>query len=143
MTAPFFNSEATKIALVRSGKGFFEMACPHITSKSGQDKEKKSSSRSYHKIRAKLKPGTAFVVPAGHPFVTVASENDDMQIFCFELNAKNNVRYPLAGDKNIVSKMEKEAQELAFGVPAKEVKEIFRKQNLEFFLPGPSKQAQA
>ena len=33
--------------------------------------------------------------------------------------------------------MEKEAKELAFGIPVKEVDEVFGKQNERFFFPGP------
>ncbi|KAI8019756.1 Cupincin [Camellia lanceoleosa] len=32
MTAPYYNSRATKIAVVTNGEGYFEMACPHLSS---------------------------------------------------------------------------------------------------------------
>ncbi|KAL7196658.1 hypothetical protein ACSBR1_036636 [Camellia fascicularis] len=32
MTAPYYNSWATKIAVVTNGEGYFEMACPHLSS---------------------------------------------------------------------------------------------------------------
>ncbi|KAI7988569.1 G-type lectin S-receptor-like serine/threonine-protein kinase RKS1 [Camellia lanceoleosa] len=32
MTTPYYNSRATKIAVVTNGEGYFEMACPHLSS---------------------------------------------------------------------------------------------------------------
>ncbi|KAI8013260.1 Myb-related protein 2 [Camellia lanceoleosa] len=32
MTSPYYNSRATKIAVVTNGEGYFEMACPHLSS---------------------------------------------------------------------------------------------------------------
>ncbi|KAI8025021.1 Cupincin [Camellia lanceoleosa] len=32
MAAPYYNSRATKISVVTNGKGYFEMACPHLSS---------------------------------------------------------------------------------------------------------------
>jgi hypothetical protein len=38
-----------------------------------------------------------FVVPAGHPFVTVASKNNNLNIVCFEVNAQRNKKLAFAG----------------------------------------------
>lgn len=37
------------------------------------------------------------VVPAGHPFVAVASNNQNLQLLCFEVNAQDNEKFTLAG----------------------------------------------
>jgi hypothetical protein len=39
-----------------------------------------------------------FVVPAGHPFVTVASKNNNLNIVCFEVNAQRNKKLAFAGN---------------------------------------------
>uniref|UniRef100_A0A803MFJ7 Cupin type-1 domain-containing protein n=1 Tax=Chenopodium quinoa TaxID=63459 RepID=A0A803MFJ7_CHEQI len=120
MHTPYYNSRATKIAVVLNGKGYFEMACPHINSE--------------------LREGTVFVVPPSHPFVTVASEDENLEVICFEINAENNHKFPLAGQRNILKNIEKEAKELAFATSAEEVDEVFRNQEEEFFFKGPRQQ---
>lgn len=46
----------------------------------------------------------------------------------------------VSGKNNIVNKMKSEAIELTFGVPAKEVEEIFEKETDYLLFPGPSQQ---
>ncbi|XVF32540.1 hypothetical protein REPUB_Repub17cG0091200 [Reevesia pubescens] len=148
MSALYYNSRATKIAIVVNGEGYFEMACPHVSSKSTtyqQSQDSRSSGRkksgpSYQKISSRLRPDTVFIVPAGHPFVTVASRNKNLEILCFEVNIQNNIRYPLAGKGNVVEQLEKEAKELAFKSKEEEVDKIFGNQDEEFFFPGPRQQ---
>ncbi|KAM7259380.1 hypothetical protein ACFE04_015121 [Oxalis oulophora] len=152
MLGPFFNSKATKIAMVVKGEGYLEMACPHVSSSSRQQQQYKreisprsikgQSSPSYHKIKSRLKVGTVFIVPAGHPVATVASRTSNLQIICFGVNAEGNIRYPLAGRNNIVQLMEREAKELAFNTRAQDVDRVFGKQDLKFFFPGPGQQHQ-
>ncbi|KAL8523009.1 hypothetical protein ACS0TY_013104 [Phlomoides rotata] len=146
MTALHYNSRATKIGVVVNGEGYFEMACPHLSQSQGSSRWDESQGRSqgqtrsgtgYQKIRSNLKAGTVVVVPAGHPFVAVASNNQNLQILCFEINAYNNQKYTLAGKSNVMKQLEREAKQLAFGVPAREVDEVFNSQPEEFFFRGP------
>lgn len=152
MHTPYYNSRATKIAVVLNGKGYFEMACPHV-SKSGHKQqqhhrhseksrrgEEETSPVHYEKINSELREGSVFVVPPGHPFVTVASEDENLEVICFEINAENNHKFPLAGQRNILKNIEKEAKELAFATSAEEVDEVFRNQEEEFFFKGPRQQ---
>ncbi|KAK7345837.1 hypothetical protein VNO77_16449 [Canavalia gladiata] len=123
MSTILYNSHATKIAVVVDGEGKFEMACPHL------------SSESYHKVTAELKPGTVFVVPPGHPFVTIASKSHfDLKIISFEVHAEFNKRLTYAGKNNIVSVLDKPAKELAFNYPAEKVDKIFNRKE-QFFFP--------
>jgi hypothetical protein len=48
--------------------------------------------------------------------------------------------FVLQGKWNVIGEMDREAKELAYGVPAKEVDQIFGKQQEEFFFPGPRRQ---
>ncbi|XP_057780858.1 vicilin Cor a 11.0101 [Salvia miltiorrhiza] len=160
MTAPFYNSKATKIAVVVEGEGYFEMACPHLsesesrrTPYDGEDNHhlprdeafsrQSRGQASYQTVRSRLKAGTVVIVPAGHPFVAVASNNQNLQIVSFKVNAYNNQQYTLAGKRNVMNQLEREAKELAFGVPAREVEEVFRSQKEEFFFEGPGRRADA
>ncbi|KAK2973725.1 hypothetical protein RJ640_019725 [Escallonia rubra] len=151
METPFYNTKATKIALVVEGEGYFEMACPHLSSSGSQEgqrgrgegsQERQKSSPSYKKVSARLRPGVVFVVPPGHPNLAVASKNQNLQIVCFDINAQNNEIVALAGRKNIINQLQKEAKELAFNVPAREVDEVFKSQEEEFFFKGPREQHQ-
>ena len=108
MMGPFYNSRATKIAIVTNGQGYFEMACPHLSSsefgggKESQHGHQGKTGPSYQKVRARLRRGMVYVVPAGHPIITVASNDQNLEIVCFDINAKNNKKFFLAG-KNFLS----------------------------------------
>ncbi|KAG6429138.1 hypothetical protein SASPL_107178 [Salvia splendens] len=156
MTVPFYNSKAAKIAVVVEGEGYFEMACPHLSqsqsqrqSRRSEEEEEEESYRprgettSYKTVRSRLSTGTVVVVPAGHPFVAVASNNQNLQIVSFKVNADNNEQFTLAGRRNVMNQLEREAKELAFGMPAREVEEVLRSQKEEFFLEGPGRRADA
>ncbi|XP_077247898.1 vicilin Cor a 11.0101-like [Tasmannia lanceolata] len=140
MTAPYYDSKSTKISIVLEGNGNYEMVCPHLSS-SGRRREEEEGQQegpvSYQKVTGRLSPGVVFVDPAGHPTMAVASGDQNLQIVCFEINAKNNQRYYLAGQNNILNELEREAKELSFKAPAKEVEEILNAQKEAAFLPGP------
>ncbi|GAA0184553.1 hypothetical protein LIER_31841 [Lithospermum erythrorhizon] len=158
MVGPMYTSKATKISLVVDGEGYFEMACPHLSSQSqrgrrgqsqrGSQRGGRSSQSqrrgetSYEKVNSRLTRGTVVVIPAGHPYVAVASNGQNLQMVCFEVNARNSFKYLLAGKGNVVNQFEKEAKELAFGVSSQEVDQVFGSQQEEFFFPGPQHQQQ-
>ncbi|NP_001291343.1 vicilin-like antimicrobial peptides 2-2 precursor [Sesamum indicum] len=142
MTAPHYNSKATKIALVVDGEGYFEMACPHMSRSRGSYQGETRGRPSYQRVASRLTRGTVVIIPAGHPFVAVASSNQNLQVLCFEVNANNNEKFPLAGRRNVMNQLEREAKELAFGMPAREVEEVSRSQQEEFFFKGPRQQQQ-
>lgn len=98
--APYYNSRATKIAFVVDGEGFFEMACPHISSRRGGGRwpREEGNRPDIERVTGRLRRGVVFVVPPGHPVTTIASGNTNLQILCFEVNAKGNAKYPLAGN---------------------------------------------
>ncbi|GLT36355.1 hypothetical protein SLA2020_107390 [Shorea laevis] len=137
MSGPYFHSKSTNLCIVVKGRGgYFEMACPHVSKQDSKDKEWQSSAR-YQKINAPLETDTVFIVPPAHLFVTVASKNSNMEILCFEVNAEGNIRYPLAGKRNIVKLFENEAKELVFKSKVEEVDQVFNNQDEEMFFPGP------
>ncbi|XVF72379.1 hypothetical protein PTKIN_Ptkin12aG0117000 [Pterospermum kingtungense] len=112
------------------------MTCPRVSQDSRSSGGRKSGP-SYRRISSSLRSDILFIVSAGHPFVTVASTHKNLEILCFEVNAENNIRYPLAGKGNLVEQLEKEAKKLAFKTEEEEVDQIFGNQNEEFFFPGP------
>ncbi|KAF9622586.1 hypothetical protein IFM89_032485 [Coptis chinensis] len=153
MVAPFYNSKATSLVVVVEGRGRFEMACPHVSSSKRQrsqgrreyeqeEEREESGSAHYQRVSARLSPRTAFIVPAGHPVSIVASDNQNLQIVAFKINVENNQRNYLAGQENVLNQLEREAKELAFNMPAKEVEAIFNNQRQSVFLPGPNQRQQ-
>lgn len=100
MSAPYYNSKATKISIVIEGEGYFEMACPHLSEQHGGHQEPQGGTYSgprYQRVSSRLKRGTVAVIPAGHPFMVVASNNQNLQVLCFEVNAQDNEKFTLAG----------------------------------------------
>ncbi|OVA15523.1 Cupin 1 [Macleaya cordata] len=158
MMAPFYNSKSTRMVLVVEGKGYFEMACPHLSrerestqqghsSRRGREQEQEQEEQGgggshYQRVSSRLSPRTLFIIPAGHPTTIVASDNENLQMVVFGINARNNKKNFLAGSKNIMNQMAKEAKELGFNIPAKEVEETFNNQKESFFLPGPHQRQQ-
>ncbi|CAK9147030.1 unnamed protein product [Ilex paraguariensis] len=151
METPFYNSRATKIAVVIDGEGYYEMACPHLGSQRGEQQERQPGHRResegqrrggprYQRVSARLRRGTVFVAPASHPIAIVASSKGNLQVLCFEVNARNNEKYPLAGKRNVINQLEKEAKELGFSAAEKEVDEVFKSQDEDFFFKGPRQQ---
>ncbi|XP_073005615.1 vicilin Cor a 11.0101-like [Typha latifolia] len=154
MTAPFYNSRSTKIALVVEGNGEIEIICPHITRQSrhkghGHRREEEQeeeqgegqTGQQYQNVRAQVSPGVAFVVPAGHPTVEIASSSggrsQNLQVICFEIRAENNERIFVAGKNNVLKNLPREAKELSFDSSAREVEEVFDAQEEEGFVAGP------
>ncbi|XP_047308033.1 vicilin Cor a 11.0101-like [Impatiens glandulifera] len=138
MTAPLFNSKATKIVFVIRGEGYFELASPQ----SHDHQKQQDGSTSYEKVSAKLRKGVIYVVPAGHPVITVSHGSQNLELLCLDVNGLQNEKNTLAGRRNIIRQLEKTALELSFGgVQEKEVREVFESQSEEFFFKGPSEQS--
>ncbi|KAH9311288.1 hypothetical protein KI387_026323, partial [Taxus chinensis] len=100
MMVPNYNTRAIKIAIVLSGEGTMEMACPHLASRGGHrgesEEREQHQDMSYQKVRARLTAGTGFVVPTAHPNTQIASSGRPLRILCFEINAQGNRRHFLA-----------------------------------------------
>ncbi|KAJ3668889.1 hypothetical protein LUZ60_010839 [Juncus effusus] len=150
MMAPNYNSRSTNIAIVIQGSGYIEMTCPHLSKDEGErgrrwegeeeeEEEERGQERSsrYKLVRSRLHHGSVFVIPASHPVITVASRDENLQILCFGIKAENNWKYFLAGKNNVLNEMEKEAKELAFDTPAREVEQLLKAQKETVFFPGP------
>ncbi|KAL2229932.1 UNVERIFIED_CONTAM: Vicilin Car i [Sesamum indicum] len=140
MVAPYYNSRSTKLVLVVGGNGRFEMACPHRSARSKQGRKERQGETTdvrYQRVSARLSIGDAFIVPAGHPIAMIASQDSNLQLVSFGIKGSYNQKYFLAGQDNIWNQVESEAKELSFKMPAREVEEIFRRQEQSYFLPGP------
>ncbi|CAA0823072.1 cupin family protein [Striga hermonthica] len=133
MVAPYYNSRSTKLVFVVGGSGQYEMACPHLSEQSKHN----SQGVRYGRVSARLSIGDAFVIPAGHPIAIVASQHSNLQLASFGIKGSFDQKHFLAGQENIWNEVEPEAKELAFKMPAREVEDIFRSQEVSYFMPGP------
>ncbi|XP_047085653.1 63 kDa globulin-like protein [Lolium rigidum] len=180
MTAPYYNTQSVKIALVLEGEGEVEIVCPHLSqesqrhqqgqsergkgrgreeeddereqqhqqqgrgsgSESESEEQQQQQQQKYETIRARVSPGSAFVVPPGHPVVEISSSrgSDNLQVVCFEINAQKNERVWLAGKNNVLGKLDRPAKELTFGAPAREIDAVLDAQQDEGFFAGPEQQ---
>ncbi|TVU45814.1 hypothetical protein EJB05_05317, partial [Eragrostis curvula] len=104
---------------------------------SESEESEEQAGQGYQTIRARLSRGTVFVVPVGHPVVEVASRDSNLQIACFEVQANQNERVYLAGQNNVLRKLDNAAKELAFAASQKEVDEVLDAQRDQGFFAGP------
>ncbi|GER34274.1 vicilin-like protein [Striga asiatica] len=140
MVAPYYNSRSTKLVFVVGGNGQYEMACPHLSDQSkhnSQGQKEKQTGVHYERVSARLSIGDAFVIPAGHPIAILASQDSNLQLASFGIKGSFDQKHFLAGQENIWNEVEPEAKELAFKMQAREVEDIFRSQEVSYFLPGP------
>ena len=91
MSAPMHNTRAMKMGVVTEGWGKLEMVTPYMS------EQEERSPRNYRRVSGELRPGVVFVVPAGHPWVMMASTRSNLQVLCFEVNARGNLKLALAG----------------------------------------------
>lgn len=98
---PHYNSKATVMAMVVEGNGRFEMACPHMSSQrqQGGGEPEEEEMEQYENVGARISPGDVFIIPAGHPLAIVSSQNQNLRIVGFGVNAQNSQRNFLAGNK--------------------------------------------
>ncbi|KAJ8547324.1 hypothetical protein K7X08_010910 [Anisodus acutangulus] len=155
MVLPYYNTRSTTLVMVVEGKGRFEMACPHLGSQSqrqgqgsrggrgGQEQEEQDEGNvHYQKVRGNLNVGDVLVVPAGHPITFIATGNSNMRMVGFGTNAHNSRKNFLAGQQSIWRNVEREAKELSFNMPAKEVEEILQNQDQSYFVAAPEHRQQ-
>ncbi|XP_024029190.1 vicilin [Morus notabilis] len=151
---PHFNSKTTVLVMVVEGEGRMEMACPHLARQKRQqwggreeeEKERQTSTWQYQKVTSHLSAGDVFIIPAGHPISVVASSNQNLRMVGFGVNARNNERTFIAGKfrkDNVIKQLEREAKELAFNMPGREVEQIFNKPKLSYFVPQESQEEES
>lgn len=157
MMAPSYNTRATKIAVVVEGSGYFEMACPHVSAsgrrssrehdrrrqewgreeEEEEGQEQRSRRGTYKQVRARIQVGSVIVVPAGHPTVLVADQDENLAVLCFGVHAGLDEKVFLAGRNSPLRQMDEHAKALAFGAAAKEVDRVVQAQTESVFFRGP------
>ncbi|CAN4091293.1 unnamed protein product [Withania somnifera] len=153
MVLPYYNTRSTRLVMVVEGSGRFEMACPHLGGQKqgqgshggrrGQEEEQEQEGNvHYQKVRGTLNVGDLLVVPAGHPVTCMATGSSNLRMVGFGVNARSNKKNFLAGKQSIWSNVEREAKELSFNTPGREVEDLLQKQDQSFFVEGPEQHRQ-
>ncbi|CAL9122740.1 unnamed protein product [Musa textilis] len=144
MIAPLYDSRSTKIAVIVEGRGYVETICPHLSERGRSREEgreghegREGGGQRYQKVRSQVSRGTVAVIPPGHPSVTVASRGRNLEAVCFEIRAERNERNFLAGRNNVLKQLDREAKELSFDMPAREVEEVLNAQGEQIIVAGP------
>ncbi|GJN23052.1 hypothetical protein PR202_gb10668 [Eleusine coracana subsp. coracana] len=165
MMAPSYSTRATKIAVVVQGSGYFEMACPHVSSSSRrssrehgsrrreewgreeeeeeeeeghhEQEEEKSRRGGYTQVRSRIQAGSVIVVPAGHPTVLVAGQEENLAVLCFGVHAGSDEKVFLAGSNSPLRQVDDHAKALVFGAEAREVDRVVQAQTDSVFFRGP------
>lgn len=92
---PHFNTRAIILAFVAKGKGYSEMACPHVANDEEEETDRKEGQ--IKRVESELLEDDMYVIPAAHPVTVRAAENNNLEVFEFVLNAPYNFRNFLAG----------------------------------------------
>ncbi|PHU21859.1 hypothetical protein BC332_06966 [Capsicum chinense] len=150
MVLPFYNTRSTRLVMVVEGNGRFEMACSHLGrqgrgqwshgERREQEEQQEGGNVHYQKVHGNLNVGDLLVVPASHPITLIATGGSNFRLVAFGVNAQNNKKNFLAGKVNLWRNVDREAKELSFNMPGREVEEIFQKQDQSFFVAGPGQQ---
>ncbi|XP_004309901.1 PREDICTED: vicilin-like antimicrobial peptides 2-2-like [Fragaria vesca subsp. vesca] len=100
MLAPHVNPAATEYGVVTRGSGHLQIVFPNGTLA----------------MKADLKPGSVFWVPRYFPFVQVASNNEQLEIFGFTTSPQPNHPQFLAGSSSVLQALRGQELAAAFGV---------------------------
>ncbi|VFQ68569.1 unnamed protein product [Cuscuta campestris] len=141
MLGPLFNTRGTKLMFVVEGEGWMEMATADESRRSPRRGSSSERGPSFEGVRARLFPGTVVITPAGHPYANVASRARNLKLLCFHVNARNNEKVALAGKDNVFTRLDRVAEEIAFGGSRKEVEQVFgSNSDYQLFFKGPSRE---
>jgi hypothetical protein len=164
MIAPGYSTHADKLLVVLDGSGYFEMACPHLSSSGrspsprrerghggrewGREEEEEEEeaeqeggqqkSRGYKQVKSRIREGSVVVIPAGHPTTLVAGEDKNLAVLYFSVNARHDEKVFLAGSNSLLRQMDEAAKALAFGAEKEKVDRVIGAQSDAVFLRGPS-----
>ncbi|TKV90885.1 hypothetical protein SEVIR_9G058100v4 [Setaria viridis] len=159
MTAPSYSTHADKLFVVLDGSGYFEMACPHLSSgrsssprrerghgsrEWGREEEEEAEqeggqkSRGYKQVKSRIREGSVIVIPAGHPMTLVAGEDNNLAVLYFSVNARHDEKVFLVGSNGLLRQMDEAAKALAFGAEKEKVDRVIGAQSDAVFLRGPN-----
>ncbi|KAK4257964.1 hypothetical protein QN277_007484 [Acacia crassicarpa] len=150
---PHYNSKGILISQVIDGEAKLELASPHLANERSQeqgqenkhheeekqhDEEEKQEEQSEGQIRrvsSRLNQGDVFVALAGHPLALRASKKNDLWTVGFLLDADNNQRNFLGGEKdNVINQIDRIVLEQAVNGSGEEAEKLLNNQKESYFV---------
>ncbi|XP_027909591.1 beta-conglycinin beta subunit 1-like [Vigna unguiculata] len=129
---PHYNSRARVIAVVTKGDGKLEL----VGQREHQEQEERWEVQRY---RAELSEDDVFIIPTAYPVAINATSN--LNFFAFGINAENNQRNFLAGDKdNVISEIPTEVLDVTFPASGEKVVKLIKKQSESYFVDAQPEQ---
>ncbi|XP_014490198.1 beta-conglycinin, beta chain-like, partial [Vigna radiata var. radiata] len=131
---PNYNSKAIVILVLNKGEANIEL----VGLKEPQQQQQEES-WDVQRYSAELTEDDVFVIPAAYPVAINATSN--MNFLAFGINAENNQRNFLAGEKdNVISEIPSQVLEVAFPGSGEKVVKLINKQSLSYFVDAQSQQ---
>ncbi|MCE3214999.1 hypothetical protein HAX54_000517 [Datura stramonium] len=134
MILPVYCTRATWLVMVALGTGRLEMVGSQSQQRQGHNYQKA--------VRGSVSVGDVFVIPAGHPITVMATGESNLRMVGFGINGYNSRLNFLAGQESIWRNVKRQAKELSFNMPAREVEEILQNQNESYFVAAPDQHQQ-
>ncbi|BAT94099.1 hypothetical protein LR48_Vigan02g222900 [Vigna angularis] len=136
---PHYNSKAMVILVINEGKANIELV--GLREQEQQQQEQQEEMLEVQRYRAKVSKHDVFVIPAAYPVAINATSN--LNFFAFGINAENNQRNFLAGEKdNVISEIPTEVLDLAFPAPGEKVEKLIEKQTGSHFVDAQPEEQQ-
>ncbi|XP_047167610.1 beta-conglycinin beta subunit 1-like [Vigna umbellata] len=133
---PHYNSKAMVILVINEGKANIE-----LVGLREQEQQQQEEMLEVQRYRAKVSKHDVFVIPAAYPVAINATSN--LNFFAFGINAENNQRNFLAGEKdNVISEIPTEVLDLAFPAPGEKVEKLIEKQSGSHFVDAQPEEQQ-
>nr|ABG02260.1 8S globulin alpha isoform precursor [Vigna radiata] len=133
---PHYNSKAIVILVINEGKANIELVGQREQQKQQEEQEESWEVQRY---RAELSEDDVFIIPATYPVAINATSN--LNFFAFGINAENNQRNFLAGEKdNVISEIPTEVLDVTFPASGEKVKKLIKKQSESQFVDAQPEQ---
>ncbi|WVZ16811.1 hypothetical protein V8G54_009793 [Vigna mungo] len=132
---PHYNSKAIVILVINEGEAKIELVGP------SDQQQQQEESLEVQRYRAELSEDDLFVIPAAYPVAINATSN--LNFFAFGINAENNERNFLAGEKdNVINEIPTEVLEVSFPASGNKVEKLIKKQSKSHFVDAQPEQQQ-
>ncbi|NP_001304229.1 beta-conglycinin, beta chain-like precursor [Vigna radiata] len=134
---PHYNSKAIVILVINEGEANIEL----VGLREEQQQQQQDERLEVQRYRAEVSEDDVFVIPAAYPVAINATSN--LNFFAFGINAENNQRNFLAGEKdNVISEIPTEVLDLAFPAPGEKVEKLVQKQSTSHFVDAQPEEQQ-
>ncbi|BAT94095.1 hypothetical protein VIGAN_08066600 [Vigna angularis var. angularis] len=128
---PHYNSKAIVILVVNEGEANIELV--------GLTEQQQQKRQEVQRYTAELSKDDVFVIPAAYPVAINATSN--LNFFAFGINAENNQRNFLAGEKdNVISEIPRQVFEVAFPGSGEDVEKLIKKKRESYFVAAQPQQ---